>query len=167
MATFPRTETWRWTKQTVIGCLTRQSHGLMGGPWPINMAIYSWPSAVSLQVWLRETRLIIHRSNVSFLSNVTARQLWLMLLLRATMWVSSIQTEMCYPFSVEKCPSNTAHKSSQAKLLKSCLMYHQPYYLFWKVPRTFKSSITIMFENGKTECSLSVRKNQDKTFLKH
>ncbi len=29
----------------------------MGGPWPINAAIYSRPSAVSLKVWLRETRL--------------------------------------------------------------------------------------------------------------
>ncbi len=48
-------ETWRWTKQTVIGCLTCQLNGLMGGPWPINAAIYSRPSAVSLKVWLHET----------------------------------------------------------------------------------------------------------------
>ncbi len=27
----------------------------MGRPWPINAAIYSRPSAVSLKVWLRET----------------------------------------------------------------------------------------------------------------
>ncbi len=30
-------------------------NGLMGGPWPINPAIYSRPSAVSLKIWLRET----------------------------------------------------------------------------------------------------------------
>ncbi len=48
-------ETWRWTKRTVIGCLTCRSNGLMGGSWPINAAIYSRPSAVSLKVWLRET----------------------------------------------------------------------------------------------------------------
>ncbi len=35
--------------------LTCRSNGLMGGPWPINAAIYSRPSAVSLKVWLRET----------------------------------------------------------------------------------------------------------------
>ncbi len=31
VARFPRPETWRWTKRTVIGCLTCQSNGLMGG----------------------------------------------------------------------------------------------------------------------------------------
>ncbi len=35
-------------KRTVIGCLTCQSNGLMGGPWPMKAAIYSRPSAVSL-----------------------------------------------------------------------------------------------------------------------
>ncbi len=53
VVTFPRPETWRWTKRTVIGCLTCRSNGLMGGPWPINAAIYSRPSAVSL----RETKI--------------------------------------------------------------------------------------------------------------
>ncbi len=55
VVTFPRPETWRWTKRTVIGCLTCRSNGLMGGPWPMKAAIYSRPSAVSLKVWLRET----------------------------------------------------------------------------------------------------------------
>ncbi len=55
MATFPRPETWRWTKRTVIGCLTCRSNSIMGGPWPIKPAIDSRPSAVSLKVWLRET----------------------------------------------------------------------------------------------------------------
>ncbi len=32
-----------------------QSNGLMGGPWPMNAAIYSRPSAVILKVWLCET----------------------------------------------------------------------------------------------------------------
>ncbi len=32
----------------------KRPHG-RGGPWPINAAIYSRPSAVSLKVWLRET----------------------------------------------------------------------------------------------------------------
>ncbi len=32
VVTFPCTETWCWTKQTVIGCLTCQSNGLMSGP---------------------------------------------------------------------------------------------------------------------------------------
>ncbi len=54
--TFPRPETWRWTKWTTIGCLTCRSNGLMGGPWPMKAEIYSRPSAVSLKVWLRETR---------------------------------------------------------------------------------------------------------------
>ncbi len=31
VVTFPRTETWRWTKRTVIGCLTCRSKGLIGG----------------------------------------------------------------------------------------------------------------------------------------
>ncbi len=31
VATFPRPETWRWMKRTVIGCLTCRSNGLMGG----------------------------------------------------------------------------------------------------------------------------------------
>ncbi len=57
VATFPRTETWRWAKRTVIGCLTCRSNGLMGGPWPIKPAIYSRPSAVSLKVWLCETNI--------------------------------------------------------------------------------------------------------------
>ncbi len=48
-------QTWRWTKRTVIGCLTCRSNALMGGPWPIKPAIYSRTSAVSLKVWLRET----------------------------------------------------------------------------------------------------------------
>ncbi len=52
MATFPRPETWCWT---VIGYLTCRSNGLMGGPWPMNVAIYSRPSAVSLKIWLGET----------------------------------------------------------------------------------------------------------------
>ncbi len=56
MATFPRPETWRWTKQTVIGCLTRRSNGLMGRPWPMKAAMDFRPSAVSLKVWLRETK---------------------------------------------------------------------------------------------------------------
>ncbi len=56
MATFPRPETWRWMKRTVIGCLTCWSHGLMGGPWPMKATIHSRPSAVSLKVWLHETR---------------------------------------------------------------------------------------------------------------
>ncbi len=33
---FPRSETWRWTKRTVIGWLTCQSNGLMGGAWPMD-----------------------------------------------------------------------------------------------------------------------------------
>ncbi len=40
----------------MIGCLTCRSNGLMGGPWPMKVDIYSRPSAVSLKVWLRETR---------------------------------------------------------------------------------------------------------------
>ncbi len=55
VATFPRPETWCWTKQTVIGCLTCRSNDLMSGPWPMNEAIYSRPSAISLKVWLRKT----------------------------------------------------------------------------------------------------------------
>ncbi len=55
VATFPRPETWRWMKETVIGCLTCQSNGLMGGPWPMKAAMDSRTSAVSLKVWLRET----------------------------------------------------------------------------------------------------------------
>ncbi len=58
MATFPRPETWRWTKRTVICCLTCRSNSLMGGPWPMKAIIDSRPSAVSLKVWLRETRII-------------------------------------------------------------------------------------------------------------
>ncbi len=54
--TFPRPETRRWTKRTVIGCLTCQSTGLVGGAWPMNPAINSRPSAVGLKVRLRETR---------------------------------------------------------------------------------------------------------------
>ncbi len=53
----PNTGTWRWTKQTVIGCLTCRSNGLMSGPWSINTAIYSRSSVVSLKVWIRETRV--------------------------------------------------------------------------------------------------------------
>ncbi len=45
---FPRPETWCRTKRSVIGCLTCRSNCLMGGPWPMNAAIYSRPSAVSL-----------------------------------------------------------------------------------------------------------------------
>ncbi len=54
VATFPRPETWCWTKRTVIGCLTCRSN--MGGLWPMKAAIYSRSSAVSLKVWLRETK---------------------------------------------------------------------------------------------------------------
>ncbi len=42
-------------EQTVIGCLTCRSNGLMGGPWPKKAAMDSRPPAVSLKVWLRET----------------------------------------------------------------------------------------------------------------
>ncbi len=45
----------RWMKQTVIGCLTCRSNGLMGGPWPMKATIHSRPSAVSLKVWLHKT----------------------------------------------------------------------------------------------------------------
>ncbi len=55
VATFPRPETWCWTKWTVIGCLTCRSNDLMSEPWPMNAAIYSRPSAISLKVWLRKT----------------------------------------------------------------------------------------------------------------
>ncbi len=41
MTTFPHPEMWRWTKQTVIGCLTCQSNGTMGGPWPMKAAMDS------------------------------------------------------------------------------------------------------------------------------
>ncbi len=61
MATFPRPKTWRWTKRTVIGCLTCQSNGIMGGPWPMKAAIYSRPSAVSLKVWLCKTSRSMYR----------------------------------------------------------------------------------------------------------
>ncbi len=47
----------RWTKQTVIGCWTCRSNGLMRGPWPIKANTHSRPSAVSLAVWLCETTL--------------------------------------------------------------------------------------------------------------
>ncbi len=57
VATFPCPEMWCWMKQTVICCLTCRSNGLMGGPWPMNAAIYSRPSAISLKVWLRRIRL--------------------------------------------------------------------------------------------------------------
>ncbi len=53
--TFPRPETWCWTKWTMIDCLTCRSNGLMGRPWPMKAEIYSRPSAVSLKVWLRDT----------------------------------------------------------------------------------------------------------------
>ncbi len=52
----------RWTKWTVIGCLTCRSNGLMGGPWPINAVIYSRPSAVSL-IWFNSSlqgRIVNH-----------------------------------------------------------------------------------------------------------
>ncbi len=55
VVTFPRPETWRWMKPTVIGCLTCRSKGLMGGPWLNNAAIYCRPSSVSLNVCLRKT----------------------------------------------------------------------------------------------------------------
>ncbi len=58
---------WRWTKRTVIGCLTCRSNSLMGGPWPMKAAIYSRPSAVSLKVWLRETREHLTRDQRPFL----------------------------------------------------------------------------------------------------
>ncbi len=40
---------------------------MLGGPWSMKAAIYSRPSAVSLKVWLRETRdmLVINASNHS------------------------------------------------------------------------------------------------------
>ncbi len=60
VATFPHPETWRWTKRTVIGCLTCRSNGLMGGTWPMKAAMDSRPSAVSLKVWLRETIIFVH-----------------------------------------------------------------------------------------------------------
>ncbi len=67
----------RWTKRTVIGCLTCRSNGLMGGPWPIKPAIYSRPSAISLKVWLRETRRIMttHQSgkHKKHLTNLTVK----------------------------------------------------------------------------------------------
>ncbi len=47
----------RWTKQTVIGCWTCRSNGLVCGPWPIKANTHSRPSAVSLEVWLCETTL--------------------------------------------------------------------------------------------------------------
>ncbi len=56
VATFPRPETWRWTKRTVTWLFDMSVKGLMGGPWPMKAAIYSRPSAVSLKVWLGETR---------------------------------------------------------------------------------------------------------------
>ncbi len=59
VATFPHPKMWRWTKRTVIGCLTCRSNGLMGGPWPMKAVIYSRPSAISLKVWLRETNLAL------------------------------------------------------------------------------------------------------------
>ncbi len=65
VATLPLPWNVMWTKQTVIACLTCWSNGLMGGPWPMNAAIYSRPSAVSLNVWLRETAVNIH---VQFIS---------------------------------------------------------------------------------------------------
>ncbi len=46
-------------KLTVIGCVTCRSNGLMGGPWPMKAAMYSRPSAVSLNVWLRETTVTL------------------------------------------------------------------------------------------------------------
>ncbi len=57
-------ETWRWTKRTVIGCLTCRSNGLMGGPWPMKAAMDSRPSAISL----RETI-----ENITFCSLFTNR----------------------------------------------------------------------------------------------
>ncbi len=39
-ATFPRLDMWRWTKRTVIGCVTCRWNGLMGGPWSMKAAIY-------------------------------------------------------------------------------------------------------------------------------
>ncbi len=41
VVTFPRPKTWRWTKRTVIGCLTCRSNGLMDGPWPMTATIDS------------------------------------------------------------------------------------------------------------------------------
>ncbi len=45
--------------------------------------------------------------------NVTANEIW-----NENEQMNKWTNEICYPFSVEKCPSNTAHKSAQAKLLK-------------------------------------------------
>ncbi len=46
-----------------INCDWLFDMSVMGGPWPINAAIYSRPSAVSLKVWLRET------SNIPIIAN--------------------------------------------------------------------------------------------------
>ncbi len=48
----PLNMTWR----NVIGCFTCQSYGLLGGPWPSKAAKVPSPSAVSLAVWLHETK---------------------------------------------------------------------------------------------------------------
>ncbi len=40
----------------MIGCFTCQSYDLLGGPWAFKAAKVPRPSAVSLKVWLRETR---------------------------------------------------------------------------------------------------------------
>ncbi len=50
VATFPRPETWRWTKQTVIGCLTCRSNGLIGWPLP-TMAVMSSIPDLQLLIW--------------------------------------------------------------------------------------------------------------------
>ncbi len=47
---------WNVTlNKTSCDWLFDMSVKLMGGPWPMNAAIYSRPSAVSLRVWLCET----------------------------------------------------------------------------------------------------------------
>ncbi len=62
VATFPRPETWHWTKWTVIGCLTCRSNGIMGGPWPMKAAICSSRSAISLKAWHLQQQTATSRS---------------------------------------------------------------------------------------------------------
>ncbi len=94
MVKFPRTETWRWMKRTVIGCLTCRSNGLMGGPWPMKPAIYSRPSAVSLKVWLRETR--------APLTSIVGKKI--------TMDVNGAPELLCFPHSSEYLPLCSAEQ---------------------------------------------------------
>ncbi len=55
VVTFPRTKNVTLNETSCDWLFDMSVNGLMGGPWPINAAIYSRPSAVSLKVWLRET----------------------------------------------------------------------------------------------------------------